>query len=79
MRIKILRSTVCNREAVAAGEIIDADDRDALVLLQMGKAIPAGELAPESTAVEAPEKAIKKPAGKRGKALKDGAEDNQSG
>jgi hypothetical protein len=62
MKIEILRSTVCDGVMVAAGEVIEASDQDALVLLTMGKAKPAGKSAPESAAIVAPEKAVKQPA-----------------
>ncbi len=43
MRIEILRTTVCGRERVEAGEVVEASDYDAHLLCSMGKARPYAE------------------------------------
>ncbi|MEM4234907.1 MAG: hypothetical protein QXU75_07145 [Candidatus Methanomethylicaceae archaeon] len=49
MKIKILRNTVCKGQAVEAGDVIEVDERDALILIALGKA---------ERAIEAEEKAV---------------------
>lgn len=41
MLIQITRATVCGGEAREVGAIVDASDRDARVLIGMGKAVAA--------------------------------------
>jgi hypothetical protein len=54
MKIKILRSTVCGGEAVEAGQIVEAGERDAVLLIALGKAIPVKDDGEKRT-IEAPE------------------------
>lgn len=39
MKIRILRTTVADQRIVRAGDIEDVSDRDALTLIQLGKAV----------------------------------------
>lgn len=43
MRVKILRSTVADGKDVYAGKIYEISDRDAKLLIQMGKAVEVKE------------------------------------
>lgn len=54
MKIKILRSTVCGGEVVEAGQIVEASERDAALLIVLGKAIPVKDNGEKRT-IEAPE------------------------
>jgi len=38
MKIKILKQTVCNGEVVKVGDVVEANDRDARFLINIGKA-----------------------------------------
>ena len=76
MRIEILENTVCNGMLAEAGDVIEADERDALTLLQLGKARPAALQPLETAMLKQPEKAIG-PAGRGKKAVTDGAEDTE--
>lgn len=49
MKIKILRNTVCDGKVVEVGEVIEASERAAQVLIALGKA---------ERAIEAEEKAV---------------------
>lgn len=57
MKIVIMRDTMIDGAAVAAGQMIDADDSTAIALVQMRKARPA-----EDAAAAAPETATAPPA-----------------
>ena len=58
MKIKILRGTVVNGEAVTEGQVVETSEADAAYLINLGKAIAIGEPvietadAPEPVAVE---------------------------
>ena len=43
MKIEIKRATVCGGVPVSVGDIVEASDTDARVLIALGKAIPAAE------------------------------------
>lgn len=43
MKIRITRSTVCGGVIVEAGQIVDANPDEALLLITIGKATAAGE------------------------------------
>jgi len=55
MKIRIIRSTVCDGKVVEAGQVVEASDKSADVLIKMGKAVQVNDA--ERT-VEAPEKAV---------------------
>lgn len=55
MKIRIIRSTVCDGKVVEAGQVVEASDKSAEVLIKMGKAVQVNDA--ERT-VEAPEKAV---------------------
>jgi hypothetical protein len=46
MRILILRQTAINGQAVRPGDVVDADEADARILVLMRKAEPAQDLDP---------------------------------
>jgi hypothetical protein len=57
MRIRIIRATVCGGVAVNVGEIVDASERDARVLLALNKAETAiTEAAPVDAVEDAPKR-----------------------
>lgn len=53
MKIKILRTTVANKEFVRVGEVVEVSDNDAKALILLGKAVLAeGKLDVEPVPVE---------------------------
>lgn len=68
MRIQMLRNTIVDLKEVKAGDIVETDQRSALLLIGIQKAIPA-PLTQEVvvTAEEQPESVQSKPAPKRRK------------
>ena len=66
MRIQMLRNTIVDLNEVKAGDIVETDQKSALLLIGIGKAIPAPE--PQEVVIEAEEKPQPvKPAPKRRK------------
>ena len=72
MKIKLLRNTVCGGRVVLAGEVVDASDRDAQILITIRKAeafvepspeaaAPEPSAEPEQAVIQAPETAVAKP------------------
>ena len=57
MKIEIKRATVCGGVPVSVGDIVEASDTDARVLIALGKAIPAAEKAKKPENREADAKA----------------------
>ena len=51
MKIRILKSTVADGRFVKAGRVEDISDRDAVLLLRMGKAEAMDELLPPPSVV----------------------------
>lgn len=66
MRILILRNTICGGQPVFEGQVVDADEEDARLLIQMKKAKIAPSAGDERT-LEAPEKAVLPKPQKRGR------------
>ncbi len=64
MWIRIVRATVCRGQPVAAGAVLDVDDREGEFLVQIGKAEtapvenPGQRLRRQRAVVEAPERAV---------------------
>ena len=66
MRIKMLKSTIVDLKQVQQGDFVETDQRSALLLIGIGKAMPAPE--PQEVVIEAEEKPQPvKPAPKRRK------------
>ncbi len=66
MRIKMLKSTIVNLKQVQEGDFVETDQRSALLLIGIGKAMPAP--LPQEVVIEAEEKPQPvKPAPKRRK------------
>jgi len=66
MRIKMLRSTIVDLKQVQEGDFVETDQRSALLLIGIGKAMPAP--LPQEVVIEAEEKPQPvKPAPKRRK------------
>ena len=45
MKVKIIKTTIASGELVYAGKIYDLSDKDAKILLAMGKAVPVANKA----------------------------------
>lgn len=64
MRIRITRATICQGRPAGEGTILDVDDREAELLVRLGKAepAPATDTAPrprrQRATIEAPERAV---------------------
>lgn len=43
MKIQIIRNTVCGGEAVSVGDVVNASDSDARILINSGKAVKCEE------------------------------------
>lgn len=68
MRIQMLRSTIVDLKEVKAGDIVETDQKSALLLIGIQKAIPAPLIQEVVvTAEEQPESVQSKPAPKRRK------------
>jgi cell division protein FtsX len=66
MRIKMLKSTIVDLKQVQEGDFVETDQRSALLLIGIGKAMPAP--LPQEVVIEAEEKPQPvKPAPKRRK------------
>ena len=69
MKIRLLRNTVCDGQVVLAGDVVEASDRNAHVLLTIHKAelfvepSPVVDVPPETdqAVIQAPETAVAKP------------------
>ncbi|GIV86625.1 MAG: hypothetical protein KatS3mg054_0654 [Chloroflexus sp.] len=65
MRIRIIRTTVCGGRVVEAGEVIEASERDANLLIALKKAVVETE--GEHRTIEPREKAVLPKTEKRSK------------
>jgi hypothetical protein len=65
MRIKMLRSTIVDLKQVHEGDFVETDHKSALLLIGIGKALPAP--LSQEVVIEAEEPQISKPAPKRRK------------
>lgn len=71
MKIRLLRNTICDGQAVSAGDVVEASEQAARVLISMRKAepytapLPAVAVPPapdpEQAVIQAPEAAVAKP------------------
>ena len=65
MRIQMLRSTIVDLKPVQIGDFVETDQKSALLLIGIGKAMPAP--LPQEVVIEAEEPQPTKPAPKRRK------------
>ena len=65
MRIQMLRSTIVDLKPVQIGDFVETDQKSALLLIGIGKAMPAP--LPQEVVIEAEEPQLDKPAPKRRK------------
>jgi hypothetical protein len=65
MRIKMLKSTIVDLKQVSEGDFVETDQRSALLLIGIGKAMPAPET--QEVVIEPEEVQPTKPAPKRRK------------
>ena len=64
MKIKIVRGTVVNKQAVMPGKVVETNDQDAKYLIALGKAVPVKAVkkrssSKETATVKAGETAVK--------------------
>ena len=65
MRIQMLKSTIVDLKQVQEGDFVETDQKSALLLIGIGKAMPAP--LPQEVVIEAEEPQTTKPAPKRRK------------
>ena len=75
MKIKILKTTAADGRFVRAGTIVELSDRDARLLIELGKGVAVAEMPPEptpeplttETAADVVATPLRKPKASRGK------------